>query len=193
MSLDTESSAELTGPDNQSRPEEIATQEPGGRLTAVRTEFHQGPLPPPEDFAAYESVVPGGAERILALAERSVDLKEQHLQAEMRESDQIHEESMSYLGASTMLQSRGQWMAFICVVLILVGSGFLVATGTTGFTIAGLVNFTLALGALVYRFVRTDFGDRRHRSPAEHPDADRLPQLPEALRRSRQGSENTDS
>ena len=159
----------------------------------MRTEFHRGPLPTPDDFAAYEKVVPGGAERILALAERSVDLKEQHLQAEMRKSDQIHEESMSYLDAGTMLQSRGQWMAFICVVLILVGSGFLVATGTTSFTIAGLVNFTLALGALVYRFVRTDFGDRRHRSPAEHPDADPLPRLPETLRRSRQGSENTDS
>lgn len=34
---------------------------------------HQGPLPAPEDFARYEDVLPGAAERILALVESDVE------------------------------------------------------------------------------------------------------------------------
>lgn len=44
-------------------PAHIATQ--GERITTI----HQGPLPAPEDFAAYDQVVPGAADRILAMAE----------------------------------------------------------------------------------------------------------------------------
>lgn len=32
--------------------------------------FHQGPIPSPADFAAYEQAQPGAADRILAMAER---------------------------------------------------------------------------------------------------------------------------
>lgn len=33
-------------------------------------QLHQGPLPPPAEFAAYEQAQPGAADRILAMAER---------------------------------------------------------------------------------------------------------------------------
>ncbi|PIQ30327.1 MAG: hypothetical protein COS35_13425 [Zetaproteobacteria bacterium CG02_land_8_20_14_3_00_50_9] len=31
--------------------------------------MHSGPLPAPEDFAKYENILPGAAERILSMAE----------------------------------------------------------------------------------------------------------------------------
>ena len=42
-------------------------------LLAVKIEQHSvysGPLPPAEQFAAYESILPGSAERILQMAEK---------------------------------------------------------------------------------------------------------------------------
>ena len=52
-------------PPNKSSPEAAA-------ITQVKAEFHSfsGPLPPPEALARYNEVIPGGAERILAMAER---------------------------------------------------------------------------------------------------------------------------
>lgn len=40
-------------------------------LEMTVSRYHSGPLPPPEDFAGYENVHPGTAERILAMAERA--------------------------------------------------------------------------------------------------------------------------
>ena len=73
-----------------------------------------GPLPTPDDFAAYENVVPGRAERILALAERGMDLTEQHLHAETRKNDRIHEEAMSYLGRHLAPKPRTEDGVHLC-------------------------------------------------------------------------------
>jgi uncharacterized membrane protein len=51
----------------------IATDDPpGGRANAqlIQHSLHQGPLPRPDDFAAYERVLPGAADRILKMAEK---------------------------------------------------------------------------------------------------------------------------
>jgi len=44
-------------------------------VVSVIQRFHQGPLPSPEDFAAYEAVLPGACDRILSMAEA----QQQHL------------------------------------------------------------------------------------------------------------------
>src|ERR1700687_4427800 len=45
-----------------------------GQLLHHRQEtLFQGPLPRPEDFAAYERVLPGAADRILKMAEKQGD------------------------------------------------------------------------------------------------------------------------
>jgi uncharacterized membrane protein len=51
-------------PDNNRLP-------PGGRQVQLvqETQIHQGPIPSPQDFAAYERVLPGAADRILKMAE----------------------------------------------------------------------------------------------------------------------------
>lgn len=39
----------------------------------VRGELHQGPLPPPQTLGEYDNIVPGAAERIIAMAENQSD------------------------------------------------------------------------------------------------------------------------
>jgi uncharacterized membrane protein len=55
----------------------VATPEPlnsGPTHTSVTlTSYRSGPLPPVGDFAGYEQVLPGAAERIFAMAEKAQD------------------------------------------------------------------------------------------------------------------------
>ena len=66
----------------------------GGRAVAgARFEFHQGPLPSPADFGAYEKVQQGAADRILKMAEESLahrrrmDEQDSRLERERMASD----------------------------------------------------------------------------------------------------------
>lgn len=42
-------------------------------VLAVMSKSHSGPLPAPEDFAAYEKALPGSCDRIIAMAEKQQD------------------------------------------------------------------------------------------------------------------------
>jgi uncharacterized membrane protein len=44
-----------------------------GYLLAAK--FHRGPLPPPEDIAAYDKYIPDGADRIMRMAEKALEFK----------------------------------------------------------------------------------------------------------------------
>ena len=64
----------------------------------ARQEFFSGPLPPPEQLEHYGRIVPNGAERVLAMAER----QSQHRQDLERTS--LHE--------NVRAAKTGQWMAY---------------------------------------------------------------------------------
>jgi len=51
------------------QPELLQHPELRASVVAVIQRFHQGPLPPPDDFAGYENVLPGACDRILSMAE----------------------------------------------------------------------------------------------------------------------------
>lgn len=197
MSLDKEPSSDLTVPDDQSPPNEIEPQETaqdvsGPVLEQLISHYrYRAPLPPPEHFRAYDDVVPGGGDRLLTMAERNQDLTELRFQGDMRKNDQIHEEWMTESHARFTLLGRSQWLVFSIVIVILVASTILAVT-IPNFQIAGMVHLTLALGALIYHFLRADLRDRKLRPPAERPDTDRLPQLPKSLARPRQDPDHTD-
>ncbi len=42
-------------------------------MIAMEQRLYSGPLPAPEDFAAYEKVLPGSTDRIISMAEKSLD------------------------------------------------------------------------------------------------------------------------
>lgn len=95
-----------------------------------RHEF-SGPLPPPEVLARYNEALPGGAERIVALAEEQA-------------------------GHRRRMEARGQVLLFAVVLVALVGGIGLIALGENA---AGLVPVIAAIGGLgslfVYREVKT--------------------------------------
>ncbi len=54
-----------------------------------KAETFQGPLPKPSDFAQYDAVLPGAAERIIAMAEKQA-IHRQSLERKVIDSDAFH-------------------------------------------------------------------------------------------------------
>ena len=102
-------------PDNQSVPRQAELVTEQGREVRVTAAAWIGPLPPPDALQGYEDVIPGGAERIMAMAER----QSAHRQ-EMERSAVIGASKRSYLGLG----------AGFLLSAITVGAGaFLIAMG----------------------------------------------------------------
>jgi len=103
-------------------------------VIAASQRLHIGPLPPPEDYAAYESVHAGAAGRILTMAERE--------QAHGQEMDR------QALAAIQQLGTRGQRYA-LTSTLALGAMGFILGTlghqaASVAFGVTALVPVTLA-------------------------------------------------
>lgn len=78
-----------------------------------------GPLPPPEIISDYEKILPGGAERIFAMAEK----------------EQVHRHSMDSLAVNGAIRKdkRGQWMGFSIAIIILAIASVFAWKGNTTF------------------------------------------------------------
>jgi uncharacterized membrane protein len=99
-----------------------------------------GPMPPPGAVREFEQILPGSAERILALAERQVDHR--------------HRLETKAASSAIRIEERGQWIgATIAVLAILVG-GFLVFTDHDG------VGFSMVITAIGGLLAAAIFGRR---------------------------------
>lgn len=65
-------------------------------------QHHSGPLPPAREFRIYESVLPGAADRIIALAER--------------EQGHRHDLEKTVVRAEAGMKGRGQWFALTALL-----------------------------------------------------------------------------
>jgi len=110
--------------------------------TAMR--FSGGPLPPPEALEKYNQVLPGAAERILAMAE-SQQAHRQHLEKHVIESN-------------VSAQTRGTWLGFFVAMTVIVGGIWLIHDGKNT---AGLASVLTALGALVGVFVYSKYEQKK--------------------------------
>lgn len=98
----------------------------------VETSF-SGPLPKPEDFAKYETVQQGAANRILSMAEKQ---QEHRIACEKM----IVEENL-------LKNKRGQYLGAL-IALVCIGAS--VALGLLGHdTLAGIIGGATLLGAIV--------------------------------------------
>ncbi|SMC53312.1 DUF2335 domain-containing protein [Pedobacter nyackensis] len=97
---------------------------------------HSGPIPDPATLASYNEIIPNGAERIMAMAEKQSD----------------HRIAMeSKVITSQQNQSgRGQHYAFIIAILVLLASFICIFTGHG---IEGTIIGTLDLVSLVTIFI----------------------------------------
>ena len=103
-------------PQNQSSPSETGSTPSSAilRSTSVTTSF-KGPIPPPIILAQYEEVVPGSAERLLAMVE-SQSAHRQALEKTVVNGDS----KRAYLGLAA---------GFIVALAVVSGGGFLVYNG----------------------------------------------------------------
>lgn len=112
----------------------------------MTAEFFAGPLPPPHMLARYNEVIPGGAARILSMAEKQADHR-------------ARLEEMVVRG-NVARQREGSYFAFIIAMTVIGGGIYLLATGRN---IEGLAAIVAALASLTAVFVASKASQRKER------------------------------
>jgi uncharacterized membrane protein len=107
-------------------------------IAQIQSESFSGPLPPPDALARYDQIVPGAAERIIAMAEK---------QAEHRQKLES-----TVVKGNTSSQTRGTWFAFIISMTAICGGIWLIHGGKSA---TGLATIITDLAALAAVFVYT--------------------------------------
>ena len=120
--------------------------------TQTRAIVHQGPLPHPDELTAYDSILPGAAERIFAMA--TDEQKHRHEQEKS-----ITDANIEIARRNSDETKRAQWMAF---VIAFSGITFSVILIYAGNAIAGTVFCGAELAALVGIFL-----NQRTKKPPE--------------------------
>jgi uncharacterized membrane protein len=105
-----------------------------------------GPLPHPALLAKYNEVIPNGAERIMAMAERQ----------------SIHRESLEaqVVTGNVASQARGSIFAFIICMVVLIGGFALIFTGRS---VDGLIAILSGLTVLSGVFVYSKYQQKKER------------------------------
>jgi uncharacterized membrane protein len=119
--------------------------------TAIATPTQQsvsfsGPLPHPALLAKYNEVIPNGAERIMAMAERQSAHREA-LEAQV-------------VAGNLASQKRGSIFAFIICMVALLGGFALIATGRNAGGLAAIIS---SLAVLAGVFVYGKYEQRKER------------------------------
>lgn len=100
-------------------------------IIAIKQEVaYSGPIPPPEHFAQYESVLPGASERILAMAER----EQEHRHHNDREFNKL-----SFIGL---------WIGSILTLILIGVSAYAIYSGAT--SIGGAIITAIVLISVIY-------------------------------------------
>lgn len=103
---------------------------------AVEMSRFSGPLPPPEELAKYERILPGSADRIIRMAEEQAKHRQQL--------------ESTVIGSNATVQKWGLGCAFVVAMTAIGGGIWLSLKGMSG---AGLTSIIAALAALVGVFV----------------------------------------
>jgi uncharacterized membrane protein len=124
---------------------------PSSDASSIATITHQsasfsGPLPHPAILARYNEVIPNGAERIMAMAERQ----------------SIHRESLEaqVVAGNVTSQARGSLYAFILCLVTIVGGFVLVGMGKSVIGVSSIVG-SLATLAGVFILSKREQGKER--------------------------------
>lgn len=92
----------------------MKSTEPANRHKAaiqVQQQHYSGPLPKPEDLAKYNQVVPGAAERIIAMAEKEMDFRHKSENKLQGHAVRIATVSIVFAFVSVLILSGLVWFA----------------------------------------------------------------------------------
>jgi uncharacterized membrane protein len=100
------------------------------------SESFSGPLPSPQLLERYDVIVPGAAERIIVMAEKQLE----------------HRQDLERMvvASNTQSQTQGLWLGFILAMVVVVSGAFLIYHGHDVYGLAAIIS---ALAALVGVFV----------------------------------------
>ena len=109
---------------------------PSNAITSLTTQSvsFSGPLPPPGLLARYNDVIPNGAERIMAMAERQ----------------SAHRESLeaTVVAGNVASQARGSHYAFIICLITIVGGFVLIGMGKNIYGISAVIGSLATLAGV---------------------------------------------
>lgn len=141
----------MSVPNNQQIIDKIA-EDKKERTTVVCQETHlfSGPIPHPDNFAQYEKILPGSADRILKMAEDQSTHR--HF---LEKTVIINEQKMA---------GRGQILGFVIIIICVIGSFILIFFDKkdSGF-ITLIISFIGLIGSLIY-------GNRQKQKDIEKKD-----------------------
>jgi uncharacterized membrane protein len=132
-------------------PASAAPQGENTEITQIQVASFHGPLPHPSLLARYNEVIPGGADRIMAMAERQSAHREA-LEAQM-------------IAANLASQTRGSIFAFLLCLVTILGGMFLIYSGKSGVGLASVIASLAGLASVFFvarreqRKERTEKGD----------------------------------
>ena len=119
----------------------------GSDLVVRQEAYFSGPLPPPSLLAKYNDVIPNGAERIMAMAERQ----------------SAHRESLEarVINGNVASQTRASYFAFIVLLSAILGGIFLLHEGKS---IVGLSTIITSVGGVAGIFFYSKREQRKERA-----------------------------
>jgi uncharacterized membrane protein len=103
-------------------------------MSAMRADHYSGPLPPPQMLEQYNKVVPNGAERIMAMAEKQLDHR--------------HELESVVVNGRAGSERLGTHYAFILAILFGIGAVYLLKIGHSIAGVSVLIGEIVALAGV---------------------------------------------
>ncbi len=109
-------------------------------MVQIFQKSHSGPLPAPEDIEHYNRIIPDGADRIMKMAEKSLDI-----------SDRGQDANINFQKEDFAIQKRGQILGFLSILIFSGLAGYLAYLGNPGSAAALMGTGLVAIvGAFVY-------------------------------------------
>ena len=139
---------------SQPKTPPLAENQENRSITATKfqAEFFSGPIPPPSYLARYNEVVPQGADRILAMAER------QSKHRELLEAQVV--------AGNLSSQRRGSVFAFIISFVTILGGMYLIYSGKDASGLATVITSLAGLGGVFIYSKREQAKERVEKSTA---------------------------
>ncbi|MDP1633348.1 MAG: DUF2335 domain-containing protein [Gallionellaceae bacterium] len=138
----------MARPPKRLSPQGVQTQ-PTQQVQVSHQKVHHGPLPAPEDLQRYDELLPGAAERIIAMAE--MEQRHRHEQekkaiaSELATRETLQTTEMSRIDGVMRSDKRGQYLGAFVSILAISGAIYIaesqpwVAGALVGLPILGIV------------------------------------------------------